>query len=198
MLVMLTFVLPILPQPSIQVVSSETGKETSLVKGLLSRDERALKTLYTSYSAALFGIISKIIKQEEVAEDVLQETMIKIWTNIHQYDADKGKLFTWMARLARNKAVDFLRSRGELNTLKNDDLSESTLAVNKLYQIQYNPEIIGVRQLMNALTAEQRTILDLIYFKGYTQVEVAERLKIPVGTIKTRIRLSIKILRSLF
>lgn len=195
---MIAFVLPILPQQSVQTLSSAPGKEANLVKGLLNGDTRALEVLYSSYSASLFGIITKIIKQQEVAEDVLQETFIKIWTNINQYDAEKGRLFTWMATLARNKAVDYHRSRGEVNTLKNDDLADSGPAVNKLYQIQYNPETIGLKQLMNALTAEQQTILELVYFKGYTQVEVAEFLNIPVGTIKTRIRLSIKILRSFF
>lgn len=195
---MIAFLLPIFPDQPQKVAGLPVIKEIKLVNGLLARDQSALEVLYASYSASLFGIISKIIKQQEVAEDVLQETFIKIWTNIDHYDASKGRLFTWMARLARNKAIDYLRTRGVINSLKNDDLENSALAVNKLYQIQFNTEVIGIKQLMNALTPEQKTILDLVYFKGYTQVEVSEYLNIPVGTIKTRIRGSIRTLRSFF
>lgn len=172
--------------------------EQDLVASLVAGDARALERLYASYSASLFGIVSKIIRQEEVAEDLLQEIFLKIWSSIHQYDPSRGRLFTWMARLARNKAIDHLRSRGEINSLKNNDLDESTVEVNLRYQIQYNPEFIGIKQLIHVLSPEQTTILDMVYFQGYTQLEVSELLNIPVGTVKTRIRVSIKILRSFF
>jgi RNA polymerase sigma factor (sigma-70 family) len=172
--------------------------ETVIVAALVAGDTRALEKLYAAYSAALLGIISRIIKQEDLAEDILQETFLKIWKSINQYDPSKGRLFTWMARLAKNKAIDHLRSRGEMNSLRNDDLAEFIVEVNELHQIRYNPEFIGIRQLINTLTPEQTIILDLVYFQGYTQVEVADMLGIPVGTVKTRIRAAIKAMRSFF
>ena len=192
---MISFLLPL-------VIAEETkpvpDPESELIQQLILGDKRGLEKLYKSYSAALLGIISRIVKQPDLAEDVLQETFVKIWKSADQYDAAKGRLFTWMARLARNKAIDHLRSRGELNSLKNDDLNDFTLAVNELHQIHYNPEIIGIRQLMNVLTPEQKAILDLVYFQGYTQLEASQALNIPIGTVKTRIRFSIKVLRSFF
>ena len=129
---------------------------------------------------------------------MLQETFLKIWKSIGQYDANKGRLFTWMARLAKNKAIDHLRSRGEVNSLRNEDITISSTEVNQLHQVQYNPEHIGLKQLINMLSPAQMIILEMVYFQGYTQVEVAEVLNIPVGTVKTRIRIAIKTLRSLF
>lgn len=192
---MISFLLPITIAEQKKPVKDT---ETELVQQLVSGNTHGLERLYNSYSAALLGIITRIVKQPDLAEDVLQETFVKIWKSISQYDATKGRLFTWMARLARNKAIDHVRSRGELNSLKNDDLSDFTNEVNELYQIHYNPEIIGLRQLMEVLTPEQSKILDMVYFQGYTQLEVSEVLNIPIGTVKTRIRFSIKVLRSFF
>lgn len=195
---MLAFLLPVTVIPDQKHRKSGTYSEADLVAGLVAGNTKALEKLYKSYSAALLGIISKTIKQEDAAEDILQETFLKIWNSIGQYDSNRGRLFTWMARLAKNKAIDHLRSRGEINSLKNDDLADFTVEVNQLHQIQYNPEFIGLKQLLRALSPEQTKILDLIYFQGYTQVEVSEMLNIPVGTIKTRIRTAIKTMRSFF
>lgn len=195
---MLAFLLPITGIPDQKYRKPGKYNEADLVAALVAGNTKALEKLYKSYSAALYGIISKTVKQEDAAEDILQETFLKIWNSIGQYDSTRGRLFTWMARLAKNKAIDHLRSRGEINSLKNDDLADFTVEVNQLHQIQYNPEFIGIKQLLTALSPEQTKILDLIYFQGYTQVEVSEMLNIPVGTIKTRIRAAIKTMRSFF
>lgn len=175
-----------------------TEPDGNLVASLVARDSKALEFLYSSYSASLLGVVSKVIKHEEVAQDVLQESFIKIWNSIGQYDPSKGRLFTWMSRLAKNTAIDHLRSRGEINSMKNDDLSDYTVQVNARYQIMYHPEFIGLKQLFDVLTPQQKLILDMVYFQGYTQLEVSVALNIPIGTIKTRIRMSIKVLRSYF
>jgi len=195
---MLAFVLPIEIRHQYLLVDDAKLAEKKLVAALVARNSHALEDLYRSYSASLLGIITKIIKQQEVAEDVLQETFIKIWNSIDQYDESKGRLFTWMARTAKNKAIDQTRSRGEINSSRNGDLEECTLEVNQLHQVQYHPEYIGLRQLIDLLTSEQTAILELIYFQGYTQVEASERLGIPISTLKTRIRDAIKVLRALF
>ena len=194
---MLPFILPIHFSAQKKYSSSHSA-EANLVEGLVRKEQKALEILYNSYTSSLLGIISRIIKQDDVAEDVLQETFIKIWNSIEQYDASKGRLFTWMARLARNKAIDHLRTRGEVNHMRNDDLDDSTVQVNRLYQIEYNPEIIGLKQLIKALTPVQTTIIDMVYFQGYTQSEVSQELNIPIGTVKTRISRAIKTMRAFF
>jgi RNA polymerase sigma factor (sigma-70 family) len=172
--------------------------ERSLVASIKSGDQKTIATLYTMYSPALLGIILRIIKFDEIAEDVLQETFVKIWKSIDQYQESKGRLFTWMARLAKNTAIDHLRGRGYVNSLKNSDLDEVFLEVDRDNQIVYNPETIGLKKLTMNLCASQKAILDLIYFQGYSQSEVAEELNIPLGTVKTRLRMAITKLRKYF
>jgi len=195
---MLAFLLPVIDIKDGRNLSLAKQKELFLAEALLRKNDKALDFLYQSYSASLLGIISKVIRQEDVAEDVLQESFLKIWNCIDQYNPEKGRLFTWMARLARNKAIDHLRSRTEINKLKNDNISEFTLEINKLHQIQVNTEFIGLKQLLNALRPEHTKVLDMVYFQGYTQLEVSEILNIPIGTVKTRIRVAIKTMRSFF
>jgi RNA polymerase sigma-70 factor (ECF subfamily) len=195
---MISFVVPITNNVYFRPQRPSIFTESDLVKGLLNGNTWALETVYSSYSASLLGIISKIIRQQDLAEDVLQETFVKIWKSIPQYDAGKGRLFTWMSRLARNKAIDHLRSRGEANSMRNEDLEIISAEVNEQHQTNYNPEHIGLKQLMRTLSPAQIAILELIYFQGYTQSEVAEALQIPVGTVKTRLRAAIKTLRGLF
>jgi RNA polymerase sigma factor (sigma-70 family) len=192
---MLAFILTASPAPFHQTADRA---EAQLVNELNAGHTKALEKLYLDYSSALLGIIMKIVKQEDVAEDVLQETFVKIWMSIGQYDPAKGRLFTWMARMARNKAIDQLRSRGEINSLRNEDIDFLSMEINRIHQIQYNPEHIGLKQLMNVLSPSQILVLEMVYFQGYTQAETAEKLNIPIGTVKTRIRGAIKILRTFF
>lgn len=195
---MLAFLLTTSPAKYRKILTLADETEHELVNGLMAGQTSSLEKLYRCYSASLLGIISKIVKQDDVAEDVLQETFLKIWTSIAQYDANKGRLFTWMSRLAKNKAIDHLRSRGEINSQRNEDIDHLYLEINQLHQIQYNPEHIGLKQLMNVLSPAQLLVLDMVYFQGYTQSEAAEELNIPVGTVKTRIRIAIKTLRAFF
>lgn len=195
---MLAFLIPAQAIETTNFRKAPERSEVELINLLLAGDTAALTKLYCGYSATLLGVISKIVKNEEAARDVLQETFIKIWKGLPQYDASKGRLFTWMSKLARNMAIDHLRSRGEINQLKNEDLDDYTFEVNERYQTQYHPEYIGLRKLMEALSPEQVAVLDLVYFQGYTQVEASEILQIPVSTAKTRLRAAIKTMRAFF
>jgi RNA polymerase sigma factor (sigma-70 family) len=196
---MTTTVTPLsISQDAIYLLNQKDAFESELVSGLKVKEQKSLENLYKLYSGSLMGIIFRIVKIDEVAEDVLQETFLKIWKSIGQYDPAKGRLFTWMARLARNTALDQLRSRSQINTSRNDSLDGVSMEVERKHYVSYNPEVIGVKQLMKVLTIPQRQILDLIYFEGYTQSEVSEELNIPIGTVKTRIRLAILTLRKYF
>jgi RNA polymerase sigma factor (sigma-70 family) len=187
-----------LPDITDNIILHVNTTERNLVYSIKSGDQKTMSTLYTMYSPALLGIISRIIKFDEIAEDVLQETFVKIWKSIDQYQESKGRLFTWMARLAKNTAIDHLRGRGYINSRKNSDLDEVFVEADKSNQMVYNPETIGLRKLTMNLCAPQKAILDLIYFQGYSQSEVAEELNIPLGTVKTRLRMAIITLRKYF
>ena len=172
--------------------------EDKLIEGLKNMDGSAMSALYRMYSDSLYRVISTIVVIEEVAQDLLQETFIKIWKSFKQYDPGKGRLYTWMARLARNISIDYLRSVNYRNYTVSENLSESTQQIDQKFQVSYNPELIGVRDMTNILNEDQRSALDLVYFKGYTHVQAAEELNITVGILRSRLQSSITELRRTF
>lgn len=172
--------------------------EEELVFALGNREKVAIEALYDMYSASLFGVISRIVIDTPTAEDVLQETFVKIWNSFSSYSADKGRLFTWMVNVARNLAIDKIRSKDFKNQAKNHGLENNVTFIDEQRNTVYKPELMGIKDLVSTLKPEQKSILDLVYFKGYTHVEAAEELGIPLGTIKTRLRMAIIELRKNF
>lgn len=135
-----------------------------------------------------------IVTNAEVANDVLQEVFLNIWRKIESYDAGKGRLFTWMLNIARNASIDMLRSKNFQNTRKNQPLSD-TVNWSTTAQAQ-NIDNIGLRKMLGKLKDEQRTLVELAYFRGYTHEEIAAMEGIPLGTVKTRIRAALIQLRN--
>ncbi|WP_443944652.1 RNA polymerase sigma factor [Pedobacter sp. AW1-32] len=172
--------------------------EPQIVLGLQSKDSQVLKTIYSMYSSALYGVISRIVINTELAEDVLQETFVKIWQSAGNYDESKGRLFTWMMNIARNLSIDKLRSKDFKNSLKNQDIENNVSFVEEQNKVTFNPDVLGVKQLVDNLKPDLKEVLDLVYYKGFTHVETAERLNLPLGTVKTRVRLAIIELRRSF
>jgi RNA polymerase sigma factor (sigma-70 family) len=172
--------------------------EEELVHALRHHEKVAVEALYDMYSSSLYGVISRIIIDTAVAEDVLQETFVKIWHSFASYSTEKGRLFTWMVNIARNLAIDKLRSKDFKNQNKNQELEINVTFIDEQRNTVYKPELLGVKELVQTLKPEQKLILELVYFKGYTHVEAAEELGIPLGTIKTRLRMAIQELRKHF
>ena len=172
--------------------------EEELVLALRHREKIAVEALYDMYSASLFGVISRIINDTAVAEDVLQDTFVKIWNSFTTYSAEKGRLFTWMVNIARNLAIDKIRSKDFKNQGKNQELENNVTFIDEQRNTVYKPELLGIKELVETLKPEQKSILDLVYFKGYTHVEAADELGVPLGTIKTRLRMAIVQLRKHF
>jgi len=172
--------------------------EEELVRALANREKIAVEALYDMYSASLFGVISRIVLDEATAEDVLQETFVKIWHSFSSYNTEKGRLFTWMVNIARNLAIDKIRSKDFKNQNKNQELENNVTFIDEQRNTVYKPELLGIKDLVATLKPDQRSIVDLIYFKGYTHVEASEELDVPLGTIKTRLRMAIQQLRKHF
>jgi RNA polymerase sigma-70 factor (ECF subfamily) len=175
-----------------------TLSENELVHAILLKDKNGAEALYDMYSSSLYGVIFRIVQHEEIAEDLLQDTFIRIWNSFSSYDVSKGRLFTWMVNIARNIAIDKTRSKEFRNSAKTEDLENNVLTLDKQKSSEINPEIIGLKDLVGKLKPEQKIILDLVYFEGFTHVEVAEKLEIPLGTVKTRLRNAIITLRKVF
>jgi RNA polymerase sigma-70 factor (ECF subfamily) len=172
--------------------------EEQLVLSLRNHEKIAIEALYDMYSASLFGVISRIVTDTAIAEDVLQETFVKIWHSFSSYSTEKGRLFTWMVNIARNLAIDKIRSKDFKNQNKNQELENTVNSIDEQRSTVYKPELMGVKDLVETLRPEQKSIIDLVYFKGYTHVEAADELGVPLGTIKTRLRMGIQQLRKHF
>jgi RNA polymerase sigma factor (sigma-70 family) len=173
-------------------------QEEDLVLGLKNRQQDTLRYLYDNYGPALHGVIFHIVRSQEMAEDLLQETFVKIWHNIQSYDKNKGRLYTWMLNIARNLAIDKTRSAEYKQAEKTDNTLNAVYTRRLPSDEEIIPEHIDLKEIVSRLRKEQRELIDLIYFYGHTQAEAAEKLKIPLGTVKTRVRQAIGELRKLF
>ena len=171
--------------------------EEELVLLLQARDQQAFSYLYDNYAAALNGIIYRMVEERELAEDILQEAFIKIWNNFSSYDTGKGRLFTWMLNLTRNLTIDTLRSKGykKQGKISGDENSVSNYTDDS--KIAEKFDAMGLRKQLVNLKPEQRAIIDLAYFNGYTQDEISKEMGIPLGTVKTRMRTAILELRKM-
>jgi RNA polymerase sigma factor (sigma-70 family) len=171
--------------------------EQELVSLLLERNDQSFSYLYDNYSAALYGIISGIIPDQETVKDVLQEVFVNIWKKIELYDPTKGRLFTWMMNVARNAAIDKLRSRSYQDSQKNRSIPENVDTTMPGATVIQQSDDVGLKKILTKLKEEHRVLIDLSYFQGYTHEEIAKALDIPLGTVKTRIRSALTHLRTM-
>jgi RNA polymerase sigma factor (sigma-70 family) len=172
-------------------------EESQLVLRLKAQDKSALDYLYSNYAAVLYGVVSRIIKKEEISEEVLQDAFLKIWDKIDDYDASKGKLFTWMLNLTRNLAIDKMRSKEISRESKTRGIENLVSTIDNKEFTEQGVDSIGVKEILSALTDDQRFVIDHLYFKGYSQSELSDEFNIPLGTVKTRLRLAMNQLRLL-
>jgi RNA polymerase sigma-70 factor, ECF subfamily len=172
-----------------------TYTEHQLVSLLKQRDNKAFEYLYDNYSGALYGIVMQIVSDAELSNDVLQDVFVNIWRKIDSYDASKGRLFTWMLNITRNASIDVLRSKSYQNNQKNQSITDQTEFSGAGNNQSLNVDGIGVHKMLGKLKDEHRVLIELAYFKGYTQDEIAQMLSIPLGTVKTRIRTALMQLR---
>lgn len=172
-----------------------TYSEQELVSALRLRDEKAFAYLYDHYAGSLYSVVNTILSDTELANDVLQTIFVNIWRRFDSYDPAKGRLFTWMMNIARNAAIDELRSKSFANSRKNQPLPEN----NEIAGAVTGPAVqdSGLKQVLGKLKEEWRVLVEMAYYQGYTHEEIAKALDIPLGTVKTRIRAALVHLRTL-
>ena len=168
--------------------------EEELISLLLERSERAFSVIYDAYSPVLYGIVLKIVRSEEVAEDVLQEAFVKVWQGVDKFDRSKGSLFTWLLNITRNHAIDYVRSKYARHQVSE---AGNSVSIGEEESFELPVDTIGMHEQIESLAPEYRVLIDLLYFKGYTQKEISDELHIPLGTIKTRVRAAFNQLRIL-
>lgn len=170
----------------------DTAKIILLIR---NRDKNGLEALYAQYGGALYGMAQRMLSDDRMAEEVLQDVLLRIWDKIDQYDEQKGRFFTWMAQICRNMSRDRLRSRLRRDMEKTGSLVDNVSKVDQLFSAEQKVEHIGLAKLIGELSEDERLVLDMVYFKGYTHSEVADETGMPLGTVKTRLRRAIINLR---
>ncbi|MFN8278919.1 MAG: RNA polymerase sigma factor [Saprospiraceae bacterium] len=169
-------------------------KEDKLVDLLKKGEQRAYAELYDMYGENLLMVIRRTVAQEEDAENLLQDCFVKIWRNIDQFDPTLGRLYTWIVSIARHIAIDFARSA--YFSRRQMIQSEERLVTDIRYSVESeNLDWLGFDKVLGSLEGSLRQLIDLQYFLGFTQQEVADKLGLPLGTVKSRTRTALRRLR---
>ena len=166
-----------------------------LVERFKKKDVEAFEKLHNMYAENVYGVINTIVRDRVLAQDICQDVFIKIWDNAESYNSSKGRFFTWVMNIARNAAIDKVRSKSHKNSKQNlsADYFVGILATEQ--QNVTKIDVDGLKRMVNNLKKKCIEIIEMLYFRGYTQKETAEELEIPVGTVKTRNRSCISQLR---
>jgi RNA polymerase sigma-70 factor (ECF subfamily) len=168
-----------------------------LAKRIQEAEPNAFAELYDNYSAMLFGIITRIVENQEDAENLLQDCFIKIWRSIDSFDAEKGKFATWLINIARNTSIDFVRSKYYIQKKKTKTIGNITSNTPQHISLT-KTDSMGLKELTAQLNPKYKQIIDWLYFDGLTQQEIADQFDIPLGTVKTRARAALIELRNYF
>jgi RNA polymerase sigma-70 factor, ECF subfamily len=173
-----------------------------LVRLIQSNSERGFHLLYDKYSAALYGVIMKFVRRSDIADDLLQDTFVKIWKNIQQFDPAKGTLFTWMLNIARNLAIDYMRSSCHKIQSLCADIDVFALHSKYLGKAASHANEIEFKdfkaEALSQLNPKYTEVLDMILFYGYTHEQTAKALNLPLGTVKTRVKKGFEMLKTLY
>lgn len=169
--------------------------EKHIVSLLAEKDDKAISLLYDNYADTLYGVAFKIVKDEDLAQDILQESFVKIWKKADSYDASKAKLFTWLFRITRNTAIDKLRS------ISNKADKEVQIDVSDVYNLGVSgirPEIMDLQENLEKIEPKYQIVLEALFFQGMTQQEASDELDIPLGTIKSRLKIGLRELGKIY
>ncbi|MEL6671414.1 MAG: sigma-70 family RNA polymerase sigma factor [Bacteroidota bacterium] len=169
--------------------------EAEIIRLLQAQDEGAIKLIFQHYRPALVGIIFKVLGDEELAEDVWQESLVKMWRFGPNFDPKKGRLFTWLLNICRNTALD--KRRKKSFQVKKENIQTSLERVNIAEEEgeEMSSASLDTEKLVAQLEPKIRELIDLIYFEGYTQQEAADHLQIPLGTVKSRVRKGLQMMK---
>jgi len=167
--------------------------EVKIVDLLQDGKQEAMSLIYDNYGAVLFGLCVRMMPSREDAEEVFQEAMIKIWRYAQSYDADKARLYTWMMNITRNACIDQIRKNDRRPQIQ--DVETHVYKVDAVHQSNLPVDHIGLEKELEKLRPEDRKVLELAYFQGFTQGEIAKKLNVPLGTVKTRARKAISELK---
>lgn len=176
-----------------------SSPDRKLVLSLKRRDPQAMVDLYGRYGKLLYSIIFRAVGVSSTAEDITQETFLRVWNRIGTFDDNKGNLEGWLVTVARNRAFDYLRSKHNSFEVSPDSLERverSEFSANEDNPADRIARQRAVSRALEGLTRDQREVIELTHFEGMSQTEIAEKLRKPLGTVKGLVRSALKSLRT--
>ncbi|HLJ15359.1 MAG TPA: sigma-70 family RNA polymerase sigma factor [Bryobacteraceae bacterium] len=174
------------------------ANDSDLIRRLKQREPQAMADLYDRYGRLAYAVIYRIVRNAAAAEDLVQESFLRIWNRVQGFDEQKGALGPWVLTVARNRAIDYLRSlEGRLtqNAVALEKLESPGLFMDLESEILNIDRVRVLREAFEKLNPNQRIVIELAYYEGLSQSEMAERMKQPLGTVKTWVRSALKVLR---
>ena len=168
--------------------------DIALIERIVARDQQAISDLYDRHCRLLFGLILRIIRDRSEAEEILQEVFVLVWTRSETYNVSLGPPAAWLVRIARNRAIDRLRANA-VRLRAVESAPEPEPVINPETSASVSEQQRAVARALESLPPDQRVLIEQAYFLGLTQSELAERFKLPLGTVKTRIRTGMLALR---
>lgn len=178
-------------------MADQEASDQALLWRMQQREVVALEQLYDRYSRQAYGLALRILNDATAAEDVVQEAFLNLWRQAPSYDAGRGAVRSWLLSIVHHRAIDVVRSRANRRRDVQIDLVEGTLAVPDTWQtVATNVERETIRQAVAALPREQQRTVELAYFAGYSQPEIASEMGVPLSTVKGRMRMAMQKLRA--
>ncbi len=177
------------------IIIMSTLLEKHIVELLQERNDKAISLLYENYGDTLYGVAHKVVRNDDLAQDVVQESFVKIWKKADTYDPSKAKLFTWLFRITRNTAIDKLRS---VNTKLDKEIQIDVSDVYNLGVDSTRPEFMDIRDNLDKIESKYQIVLEALFFQGMTQQEASDELDIPLGTIKSRLKIGLRELKKIY
>jgi RNA polymerase sigma-70 factor (ECF subfamily) len=174
--------------------------DSMLIGRMMAGDEAALSNLYDRYSAMLFGMLMRILRDKQAAEEVLQDIFLQLWRNAGQFDAGRGSLAAWLLVIGRNRAISRLRGRSGREVLEEEEgaFANTFVSSQNVEEEAWRTELrASLTAALSRLPEEQRQAVELAYFEGMTQSEIAARTRAPLGTVKTRVRTAMQSLKQI-
>jgi RNA polymerase sigma-70 factor (ECF subfamily) len=173
------------------------SEDRALIARLQRRDPQALAELYDRYGKLAYSLVLRVVRDSAIAEDLVQETFLRVWNRVHSVDSDKGSIGPWLLAIARNRAIDYLRSSAgrERRAVELDEIEHASLYHQMEAEILVSDQARRVKMAMNKLEPNYRTVMELAYFEGLSQSEMAVKMGQPLGTIKTWVRTALQSLR---
>jgi RNA polymerase sigma-70 factor (ECF subfamily) len=188
------------PPPEGTAVNDTAPDDEALVQRVTARDAQAFAELYDRYADLVYSVTLRVVADPALAQDMTQDVFLRVWRTPAAYDPARGRFVSWLVSVARNRAVDEVRMRGRRRLREVGDSAAGEdppdgRAEDPQLAVQVQADRLAVRRALATLPEDQRVAIEMAYFSGLTQQEIAERLQQPLGTIKTRTRLAMKKLR---